>query len=100
MTLRDLLKFSVKKNLRIHFALANGMECVLSEHGVARVPALKAVPAFNLEDELARAQEFLVESAVDAKEKTKPKPVRYTRDELAALASAAPGEAVRDEHEE
>jgi len=102
MKLSDLRKVTVKKNLRIRFALSNGMECVLNEHGVAQVPALRAVPAFNLEDELAGAREFLVEpAAAGEKDKNKPKPRSYTRDEMAALATGgAGGEAGHDEHEE
>jgi hypothetical protein len=102
MTLADLRKVTVKKNLRIRFALSNGMECVLNEQGVARVPALNGVPSFNLEDELANAREFSVEPADDAeKGKNKAKPRSYTREEIAVLATAAPGgDAGREEHEE
>jgi hypothetical protein len=41
--------------------LRNGKECVVDEHGVARVPALKGVPDFDLEVELAPASEFALE---------------------------------------
>jgi len=101
MKLAALRRVAVKKRLRIRFSLSNGMECVLNEHGIAQVPALRAVPAFNLEDELAGAREFLVETAGAAKDAAKAKPRRYTRDELAVLANAATGgEAARDEHED
>ena len=53
MTLVDLRKLAIRKQSKIRFALRNGMECVISEDGIARVPALKAVPDFNLEQELA-----------------------------------------------
>ena len=103
MTLSDLRKVTVKKNLRIRFALSNGMECVLNEHGIAQVSALRAVPTFNLEDELAGAREFLVESVrAGEKGKKQPNPRSYTRDELAALAAggAAGGETHHEEHED
>ena len=101
MNLTALRRIAVKQNLRIRFALGNGMECVLNEHSIAQVP-LHAVPDFNLEEELKSAQAFLVEPATAAvKEKTKTKPRHYTRDEMAALASAAPsGDARHEEHEE
>lgn len=102
MKLADLRKITVKKHLRIRFPLSNGMECVVNEHGVAQVPALRAVPAFNLEDELVGVQVFMVEP-VDALDKKKggPKPRSYTRDELVVLATAgAAGEPVHDEHED
>jgi len=102
MKLSDLRKTTVKKRLRIRFPLSNGMECVVNEHGIAQVPALRAVPSFNLEEELSHAREFLVESAIAGeKDKAKPKPRSYTRDEMTALATAGGGaEAAHDEHED
>jgi len=70
MKLSDLRKVTVKKHLRIRFPLSNGMECIVNEHGIAEVPALRAVPAFNLEEELAGVQAFVVEPA-DARDKVK-----------------------------
>ena len=61
MKLADLRRLSIRKQLRIHFRLRNGMECVISEHGIAQVPALKGVPDFNLEEELTAAGEFLLD---------------------------------------
>ena len=102
MKLSDLRRVTVKKNLRIRFPLSNGMECVLNEHGIAQVPELRAVPAFNLEDELAAVGEFVVESAsATEKDKVKQKARRYTRDEMAALTIAGTGgPAAHDEHED
>jgi len=53
MNLGDLRKLAIRQQTRIRFSLANGMECVVNEHGVAQVPDLKGVPNFNLEQELA-----------------------------------------------
>jgi hypothetical protein len=102
MKLSDLRRVTVKQNLRIRFPLSNGMECILNEHGIAQVPALRAVPSFSLEDELARAVEFMVEPAgFSEKDKAKLKPRRYTRDEMATLATAGTGSpAGHDEHED
>ena len=98
MNLADLRRVTVKKQLRIRFALSNGMECVLNEHGVAQVPALRAVCNFNLEDELAGAAQFLVEPAAS---EDKAAPRRYSREEMAALATAGTsGETKHDEHED
>jgi hypothetical protein len=106
MKLSDLRKVTVKKHLRIRFPLSNGMECVVNEHGIAQVPALRAVPAFNLEEELVGVQAFVVEPA-DArdkdkdKDKGKPKARSYSRDEMAALATAGAGvAAAHAEHED
>jgi hypothetical protein len=102
MKLADLRKVAVKKNLRIRFALSNGMECVLNEHGIAQVPALRAVPAFNLEDELVAVQQFVVEPAgAGEKDKTKAAPRNCSRSEMVTLASSgAGGDTGHDEHDE
>lgn len=102
MNLSDLRKVTVKKHLRIRFSLSNGMECVINEHGIAQVPALRAVPCFNLEQELGGVQAFVVETA-DAVEnaKSKAKPRTYSRHEMNSLATAGAGtEAAHDEHDE
>jgi hypothetical protein len=102
MKLSDLRKVAVKKHLRIRFSLSNGMECVVNEHGIAQVPALRAVPTFNLEEELVGAQSFVTETA-DAGEKGKAKPAArsYTRVEMTAFATAgAAGETMHDDHED
>jgi hypothetical protein len=102
MKLSDLRRVTVRKNLRIRFPLSTGMECVLNEHGIAQVPALRAAPAFNLEEELAAAREFVVEPVcATEKDKARQKPRSYTRDEMIALATApAGGPAGHDEHED
>ena len=91
MKLADLRKLAIRRQFRIRFALRNGMECVVDEHGVARVPALKGVPDFDLEVELASASEFVLEPAVFAKDSPKPRTAR--RDELAAMTTASPSAA-------
>jgi hypothetical protein len=102
MRLSDLRRLSVKNNLRIRFTLSNGMDCILNEHGIAQVPELRAVPAFDLERELGEAQEFMVEPAgATEKEKIKNKPRRYTRDEMTTLVTAgAAGPAAHDDHDD
>jgi len=100
MILSDLRKAAVKKHLRIRFPLSNGMECVVNEHGIAQVPALRGVPSFNLEEELGGAQDFLIDPP-HTTAKAKPETRKYTRDQMSALLAAGPGrEAAPDEHEE
>jgi len=85
MTLADLRKFSIRKQFRIRFPLQNGLECVVNEHGIAQVPALRSVADFNLEQELASARQFVLEALVPAGEKNPPKSRSVTREELEAL---------------
>ena len=103
MTLVDLRKLAIRKQSKIRFSLKNGMECVIAEDGIARVPALKSVPDFNLEQELEDATAFVVEAAVPAgmKSPPRPKPVSLSRLDMTALALDSPGAvASRDEHDD
>jgi hypothetical protein len=99
MKLADLRKLSIRQNLKIRFQLPNGMECVITEHGIAEIPALGRAPGFNLEQELALIGEFFLEPAAapaagltpgkggDKKHPAVPR--RLGREELASLATAA-----------
>jgi hypothetical protein len=104
MKLAELRQLSIRKQFKIHFRLRNGMECVVSEHGIAQVPALKGIPDFNLEEELAAASEFLLEPAAlpDKKsdKKSPPQPRSITRAELTGMASASPSASTAPEHDE
>ena len=99
MKLADLRKLSIRKQFRIRFVLSNGMECVITQHGIAQVPALKGVPNFNLEQELDSIDDFLLEPAAVADVKHAPKPRSVSRAELAAMTEA-PAPAAHDDHEE
>jgi hypothetical protein len=98
MKLADLRRIAIKSGARIHFSLSNGMECVLNEHGIAQVPAMRAAGSFNLEEELARATEFRLESA--SAEKNKARPQILTREQMAAMMGAKSAEAAHDDHED
>ena len=103
MTLVDLRKLAIRKQSKIRFVLGNGMECVISEDGIARVPSLRSVPEFNLEQELAAATAFVVEAGVAAgtKRPTKPKPTALGRAALTAMALDSRGAtASHDEHDD
>ena len=98
MKLADLKKLAIKSRVRIRFTPAQGLECLIDEHGIARVPELAAVPSFNLEESLAAASRFTVET-LDARPAAPPRPV--TREQLAAMASAGgPDAAPHDDHDE
>lgn len=100
MTLAGLRKFSIVERMRIRFALPGGLECVITEHGIAQVPSLDRVPDFNLEESLAAAAHFTLEAAVPSG-KTAATPQSVTRERLAALADAGgPASAVHDDREE
>lgn len=90
MKLSDLRKLAVKKKLRVRFRLPNGLECVMNEHGIAELPALKAPPDFNLEEQFASVSGFIIEPvAPGEKQKAKAQAQNLTRDQLSALAAPA-----------
>ena len=74
MKLADLRRLSIRNQLKIRFQLSNGMECVITEHGIAQLPALRRVPDFNLEQELSGVSQFVLEPArLDSKSPVRPK---------------------------
>lgn len=98
MKLADLRRITIKSSARIRFPLSNGMECVLNEHGIAEVPAMQKTGDFNLEEELARAERFTMESVTPA-DKNKARQQILSREQMAALAGTKSAEA-HDDHEE
>jgi hypothetical protein len=99
MTLADLRKLSIRKQVRIHFRLGNGMECVITEHGIAQIPELKSIPDFNLEQELVSASQFLLEPVVVTGKKNSAPPRSLGREELSQLTASGPA-AHHDDHED
>jgi hypothetical protein len=99
MTLGDLRKLAIRQQTRIRFSLTNGMECVVNEQGLAQVPALRSIPNFNLEQELAAARQFHLD-AVPADPKRTVAPRAVSRDELAAMTKAPAGVENHDREEE
>lgn len=100
MTLADLRRLSIRKQFRVRFSLQNGMECVVNEHGIAHVPALKSVPDFNLEHELASARQFVLEPVLGAGEKNPPKSRTLAREELETMVMAPAGATAHDGHDD
>ncbi len=100
MTLADLRKLSIKKNLRIRFGLPNGMECVITQPGIAQLPALKSTPDFNLEQELASVNDFLLEPVFDPTKKNAPKSRSVSRDELSAMTNSSTAAVAHDDHDD
>ncbi|MDR3699077.1 MAG: hypothetical protein P4L56_05535 [Candidatus Sulfopaludibacter sp.] len=99
MKLADLRKLSIGKQLRIHFRLTNGMECVITEHGIAQIPELKGIPDFNLEEELVLAGQFLLEPVVVTGKKNPAPPRSLGREELTRMTASGPA-AAHDDHED
>jgi hypothetical protein len=89
MMLNQVRKLAIKSQITVQFPLPGGLECVIDQHGLAKIPGLKAAPNFNLEEEFAQATQFVVG--------TQP----TTRAQLEFMTSAAgAGGAQPVEHEE
>src|ERR1700683_3315496 len=99
MKLTDLRKLTVKKHIRIHFHLQNGLECIIDEHGLAQIPALKKVPDFNLEQELVSVGEFVLEMPKETDKKGIARRQTVAREQMAAMTNA-PTAGAAAEHEE
>jgi hypothetical protein len=86
MRLADVRRLAIRRGARLAFRLSSGLECVIDEHGVARVPGLAGPPGFSLEEELSKAERFTLEPANAEGKKGKPAPQSLARQELEALA--------------
>jgi hypothetical protein len=100
MKLADLRKLTVKKHIRIHFQLQNGLECVVDEHGLAQIPTLNKVPDFNLEQELASVGQFVLEMPREMDKKGVARRETLAREQMAAMTSAPAGGAAAAEHDD
>lgn len=91
MSLSDLKRIAVRRSVNIRFRIANGIECIITSEGISRVPTLRRPPEFNLESELAKVEEFVLEP-VDADSQNRrgrQKELRLSRSELEKMASPA-----------
>lgn len=103
MRLNDIRRLAVRRKVRIGFVLSNGMECVIDEHGISRVPKLNGPFDLNVETELATASAFSMQPVGGDAAKgggTRMRPLR--REELEALAAEGAGASGNSipEHEE
>jgi hypothetical protein len=85
MKLSELRRLAIRKQVRVHFSLANGTECLITEGGLAQVPSLKHSPDFNLEEQLTQVSSFRVETVNSAK---LDKPQVTSRDQLEKMIAA------------
>jgi hypothetical protein len=95
MKLADIRKMAIRQQTKVRFRLANGLECEVDEHGLARMPGIRDAPQFTLEEELAVITEFELETAPPAKSG----PRKVSRAELEKALGVRP-EAAEEEHDE
>ncbi|MEP7367419.1 MAG: hypothetical protein ABI972_29520 [Acidobacteriota bacterium] len=86
MRLQDVRRLAIAETARFRFTISGNQECLIDEHGLARVTELRGVPDFNLESEFALAQEFHMELVPRGKAaKQPPVPKRLTRGQVEQL---------------
>jgi hypothetical protein len=95
MKLQDVRKLTVRQRARLRFRLRNGLECIVDEHGISRVPELREPPRFNLEEEFAAATVFTLESPTGGAAAR-----QLTREELESWIGAASPVAVQEHPED
>jgi hypothetical protein len=91
MSLSDLKKLAVRRSVNIRFRIADGFECVVTSHGIGRIPTLKSTAGFNLETELAGVEEFVIEPAGDEKQSRRSHrtEARVSRSEIENMVAGA-----------
>lgn len=92
MNLVELRRAAVKNQSIVRFPLRNGMECVVTDRGIAQIPGLRQAPDFNLEEELAAAQQFVMEKGLEKKS--------VSRDQMERWAAPTSGAVPHDDHDE
>lgn len=98
MKLADLRRLAIRKQLRIQFDIAEHGQCVIDEHGNAKVPTLRSVPSFNLEECLAGASRFRLEPAESTGKNSPKQASRADVEQL--LQSLAPAAVATADHDE
>lgn len=98
MKLQDLRKFAIQQQTRIKFSFGDSFQCIVDEHGIAKVPSPKisSAPPFNLEQELANAHQFSLEPVGVGSGSVRPRTL--SRPDLEALVGAASTSANPDQH--
>ncbi|MCW5983410.1 MAG: hypothetical protein KIT09_35285 [Bryobacteraceae bacterium] len=89
MTLSDLKRFAVRRSVNVRFRIAEDLECVVTSQGIGRIPALKHLPTFHLERELAQVDEFVLEPAGEdpQRRRSRPREMRLRRPELESMVA-------------
>ena len=100
MKLNDLRKMTIRQQVRVRFRLSGGLECIINEHGVGKVPQLSGPPEFNLEEEFSNASEFVLEPALAGAGHSKSSPKTVSRRELEQMAGSGVAASAEADHEE
>jgi hypothetical protein len=83
--LNSLRRYAIRKGVRVRFQAHPSGECLVNEHGVVKMPALKGAPDFTVGSLLESAEHFTVEAAGNP-----PKRQKLSRAQLESLLTEAP----------
>jgi hypothetical protein len=99
MKLADVRRVAIRKQVRIHFRLPNGLDCTVTEGGLVKIPDLRSVPDFNVETILPSVQSFEMEAVGMEVDRGRTKVLSVPELEK-LVAATAPGAASVHEHDE
>ena len=89
MKLGDLRRLTVRNSIQVRFRVAEEEECVVDGEGICRIPNIDGARDINLEEEFARAGEFVLEPIGQADRRASNKPRSLNRQQLAELLETA-----------
>ncbi len=89
MKLGDLRKLTVRGSLEVRFRVAGTAECLVDNQGICRLLDIEGFRDFNLEEEFARAEEFVVEPSEQIHRRRSDKPRSLNRQQRAELIESA-----------
>ncbi len=65
MTLQDLRRYAIRHRCRIQFQVEAAGQCLVDEHGLLRIPALRTASTANVGELLGAVEQFVLEPAAE-----------------------------------
>lgn len=85
MTLQDLRRYAIRNKARVRFQVEPAGDCLVDEHGLVKIPALRKAAGFDVGALLDSVEQFVVDPVQEASQ-----PKKLSRQELQALLGEPP----------
>jgi hypothetical protein len=85
MTLQDLRRYAIRNRVRVRFHVEPAGDCLVDEHGLLKIPALRGAANFDVGALLDSVDQFVLDPVQDAA-----KPKKLSKTELQALLGEPP----------
>ncbi|MBL8230179.1 MAG: hypothetical protein JNL98_16945 [Bryobacterales bacterium] len=99
MKLAEIRRVAIRRQVRVHFRLPNGLECTITEGGLVKIPELRTVPDFNVETVLPSVDTFRLEPVTAEANRSRQQSVSVAELEK-MVAATAPGASQAADHDE